>query len=422
MKVLWLTNKILPQVDKARGKDSRVVNEGWISQMFDQITSDSRYRMRVVCMGSNEDQIGSARNFDWRVIKAGLSEELNYSETIECKLVNTLKEFQPEVIHIWGSEYPHTLAMVNAAISTGLIDRVVISLQGIMYMCATHYLNGVPPEIINKRTFYDIVRHNSLKNQQKRFEKRGEYEMEAIMKVKHVIGRTVWDRYSVERINPNLIYHHCNETLREPFYRGSWKYSACKKHSIFMSQATYPIKGMHYFLRALPKLIERYPDLVINIAGNDITKTNSFVDKLKISSYGLYLKRMIEKNGLGKHFNFLGRLDAIQMKEQYLSANVFVSPSLIENSPNSVGEAMLLGCPVVSSNVGGVSSIIEHEKEGFTYPVDEFYMLEYYVSKVFDMGEEIESISYSAKEHACITHNPETNLETLLSIYYEIAK
>ena len=39
------------------------------------------------------------------------------------------------------------------------------------------------------------------------------------------------------------------------------------------------------------------------------------------------------------------------MKEQYLKANVFVSASSIENSPNSVLEAMAVGAPVVSSFV-----------------------------------------------------------------------
>lgn len=422
MNILWLTNKVIPVVDKARGQEVHTVNEGWISQMFDQIITDSRFNMNIICMGCDDNKSGNTISYSWHVIKTGLKEEIYYSYDIQDYFVRILNNCKPDVIHIWGSEYPHTLAMVNAAEIVGILDRVVISLQGIMYMCAEHYLNGVPAEIVNNKTFYDLLRHNSLKNQQKRFEIRGKSELEAFKKIFHVIGRTTWDKYCVERINPNVNYHHCNETLRAPFYDGNWEYSRCRRHSIFISQATYPIKGMHYFLRALPLLVKKYPDLLVCVAGNDITKTTSLFDKLKLSSYGVYLRRMIKENNLDKHFKFLGRLDAVQMKEQYLSANVFVSSSLIENSPNSVGEAMLLGCPVVSSNVGGVSSIIEHGKEGYTYPVDEYCMLEYYISKIFDLEDRVECLASKAKMHAMKTHGAIENYECLTQIYNEIAK
>ena len=60
-----------------------------------------------------------------------------------------------------------------------------------------------------------------------------------------------------------------------------------------------------------------------------------------------------------------------------------MSASTIENSPNSVGEAMLLGCPVVSSCVGGVPDMLEHGREGFLYQASVPYMLAWYVKRVF---------------------------------------
>ena len=69
------------------------------------------------------------------------------------------------------------------------------------------------------------------------------------------------------------------------------------------------------------------------------------------------------------------------MKERFLKSNVFVSPSTIENSPNSLGEAMLLGIPCISSDVGGVKNLLKHEEEGYVYQTDAPYMLAYYVKK-----------------------------------------
>ena len=110
------------------------------------------------------------------------------------------------------------------------------------------------------------------------------------------------------------------------------------------------------------------------------------------------------------------------MKKRYLSAHVFVSPSSIENSPNSLGEAMLLGVPSVTSDVGGVKNMLEHGKEGYVYPFDEAYMIAYYVSKIFDDDSLATEMSKNAKAHAQITHNREKNLETLLTIYRNITE
>ena len=109
------------------------------------------------------------------------------------------------------------------------------------------------------------------------------------------------------------------------------------------------------------------------------------------------------------------------MKQQFLSANVFVLPSTIENSPNSLGEGMLLGVPCVSSLSGGVATMMEHNKEGFIYQSTAPYMLAHYVNKVFSMEEKAENLGAAAKIHAEKTHAPDTNLNRLLEIYEELA-
>jgi glycosyltransferase involved in cell wall biosynthesis len=47
------------------------------------------------------------------------------------------------------------------------------------------------------------------------------------------------------------------------------------------------------------------------------------------------------------------------MKSEYLNCKVFVSPSPIENSPNSVWDAEILGVPTVASYVGGHNGYYE---------------------------------------------------------------
>ncbi len=415
MKVLWLTNCVIPAVSKAMGQKSHFVNEGWISMMFDQLVNDPHIKMSIVCDQHSSMNIGSEKTFTWYTISKNFDE--SKKKTI---FESILKKTQPDVIHIWGSEYPHTLTMLQAANSLGIKNKVVISLQGIIYAIANHYQSYLPAKAMSCFSFHDVIRRHGIRQQEAGFYSRGESEKDAFKMAEHVIGRTDWDKYCATRINSNLLYYKCNETLRNVFYTGEWKYEECVSHSIFISQASYPIKGFHILLEALPKLRERYPDLSVYVAGPDIVSDNTFMGRMKRSGYGKYLRRVINKYNLWESLHFLGPLTAEEMKKMYLQSNVFVSPSSIENSPNSVGEAMILGCPVVSSNVGGVSSIMKPGIEGLTYPADDFYMLEKEISWVFDNPSESIIMGKNARAHARLTHNAETNLSCLKEIYSTI--
>ena len=110
------------------------------------------------------------------------------------------------------------------------------------------------------------------------------------------------------------------------------------------------------------------------------------------------------------------------MKQAFLDANVFVLPSTIENSPNSLGEAMLLGVPCVAADVGGVTTMMRHRLEGEVYPSTAPYMLAFYVENIFAQGEAAEAMGEAARAHAGVTHDPEKNLADLLEIYERLAK
>lgn len=78
---------------------------------------------------------------------------------------------------------------------------------------------------------------------------------------------------------------------------------------------------------------------------------------------------------------------------------------------------MLLGVPCVASDVGGVTTMMVHGKEGWVYQSTASYMLAHFIHEVFAHGQEAQTMGAAAKTHAQITHDPKRNLETLLSIY-----
>ena len=250
-------------------------------------------------------------------------------------------------------------------------------------------------------------------------ELRGKMEIEALQKVRHVIGRTQWDKACTWNFHPEVKYHFCNETLRQPFYEGHWHYDTCKKYRIFASSCAYPIKGFHRLLEAFAEVVKQYPDATLAVPGRSFLSEN-WKERLHLGSYEIYLRNLVRQHNLAGRISFLGDLSAEQMREAFLEANVFVMPSSIENSSNSLGEAMLLGMPCVASNVGGTKELVADGREGYLYQSTASYLLAYHIQQIFAMEKQAEMLGQAARSHAMRTHDPETNLKTLLEIYQSL--
>jgi glycosyltransferase involved in cell wall biosynthesis len=329
-----------------------------------------------------------------------------------CKCIaGILESFEPDVVHIHGTEYPHSLDIFLKSNQ----DRVVVSIQGLVSVYAQHYFGGISSALVPP-SIRDMVRMDDLRIQKLRMANRGRDEVSLLGMVKHVIGRTKWDRSHAYAVNPNVTYHHCDETMRPTFYQREWNYGKCEKHRIFLSQAHYPIKGLHQVVRML-KLVQRlYPDVHVYVAGYNFLNSPWW----KQNGYARYLSALMKDCQVADKFTFLGSLNETQMADQFELAHVFISPSAIENSPNSVCEAQIIGTPVVASFVGGVSDLVTHELSGMLYPFEEWEMMAYYVSQLFDSSDLCRRLSAESKKVAIRRNDPTTNALTLRSIYESI--
>lgn len=425
MKVLWLINAPFPAICEAAGLGIQV-KEGWIDGLFKNMTAIIKEEKLDVALSIVFPQFAKKETIEGKLSDAcfyGYFKEedkpYKYNERVTERLKEIVDKVKPDVVHIAGTEYDHAYSMTKAF---PYPERTIVSIQGMTSVYAKHYMADLPFSVVCGFTFRDLVKWDNLIQERKKYIKRGRMEIEVIKAAGHIVGRTDWDRISTKRLNPDAKYYHCGEILRKSFYDGTiWDYEKCEKHSIFVSQGYYPIKGLHYMLEALYDIRKFYPDVRLYVGGGVTLNNCGFKQRLKKKSYQRYLSKLINAYELSDNVIFLDALKEDEMRERYLKSNVFVSPSSIENSPNSVGEAMILGVPCVSSMVGGVASMLEHGREGYTYQHDAAYMLAGYCMDIFEAcdknHEKIELMTRNAKMKADKLFDRRLNAKTMLDIY-----
>lgn len=417
MKILWLCNTLISEVAAEHGL-FLAKPESWIKSIYEEIQQDSSIQI-VYLFPDKEELEFKEKNTVFLSYPQKKPYKLELCQIEFFKKI--LIKYNPDIIHLFGTENIHSYAMVLACNDTGHTDRIVASIQGLVSVYARHFYAHLPIKEILHPTFRDLCKKNTYYDQKKELEIRGKYEIKTIKSIKYVIGRTEWDENCAKLINDKIQYFKCNESLRKSFYESEkWDESTCIKHSIFVSQSNYPIKGFHLILEAIPVLLKKYPDVHLYTTGNSPIKQN-FLWKIKQSSYNHYISGMLKKLGIVNNVTFLGFLDETKMCQQFAKSHVFISPSSIENSPNSVGEAMLLGVPVITSDVGGVKDMLAHGVDGYIYQSDAPYMISYYVGKIFENSETTKQMSKNAIEHATKTHDCIKNYTRLMEIYKKIS-
>lgn len=454
MKVLWLINYPLAAIAE-QINTGKTVKEGWVESLYRTLNGEKAQIVVAFPLNSENELHGVAEASYGAVEYYSFYENTSspeiYDPMLEHRLKRIYDEVNPDIVHCFGAEFPHTLAMGRVVNNP---QKMLIGLQGICTEIAKAYNADLPDYVLKHPSFRDIIKRDSLIDQGKKFIKHGEIEREAIKLAGFVAGRTAFDKNFALKVNPKVNYVHLGESLRPVFYEGEWDRSKAVPGRIFVSQGDYPLKGLHYLIPVIGELKKDYPDLHIRIAGNSIIKYESIKDKIKIGGYGKYLRNLIKKAGLENCVVYTGYLDENGMKKEYMECQLFVSLSSCENSPNSLGEAMLLGVPCVATMVGGVPSIFDENADGrgvnlpnwsisgeltaanagensknanasnntCNYLSESIKNVKNAVKWAFEQKDEMDARRKNARNHAKCTHDREANCRKLSEIYEDMLR
>ncbi len=416
MKILWITNTIFPAPSKSLGIPAPVVG-GWMYGLANQIATTENIKLAIATTyNGNEFKTFEIDGVFYYLLPCRTP--WNYSKNLETYWQKLCADFKPDVVHIHGTEYAHGLACMRVCPSL----NYVVSIQGLVGVIARYYFAGLSlSELFKSITLRDMIRFDTLFQAKNKFIKRGGLEQEYIQRTQHVIGRTNWDYAHTKTINPTVNYHYCNETLRDGFYTSpKWSIANKTDYTIFLSQASYPIKGLHQVLKAIALLTKDFPDIKIRVAGQNITQTTTLMNKIKLSGYGAYIKKLINQLKVHDQVQFIGSLTEEQMIVEYLKAHLFICPSSIENSPNSLGEAQLLGVPVIASYVGGIPDMVTHGETGLLYRFEEVEMLAEHIRSLFTNTSLAQNLSTNGISAAEQRHHQTTNLQQMIKTYRSI--
>lgn len=119
-------------------------------------------------------------------------------------------------------------------------------------------------------------------------------------------------------------------------------------------------KGLRYLLDAMPAVLARHPDATLAVVGDGPLR-----DSLALQARDLGLEHAVR---------FLGARAPDQLPRFYSAASVFAGPSIVAHGGDTesfglvFAEAMACGCPVVASDVGGISDLVQHEVTGLLVP------------------------------------------------------
>lgn len=316
------------------------------------------------------------------------------------QMQGVVRDFKPDVIEVFGSEvYIQLGALVSGDIPT------ILHIQGLLSL----YIHVYHPYGISPMSF--ILSDWSPLKIYGRFQQWVQWkrscfrEMEILKHVKHVIGRTDWDKAGASILAPQAQYHYGGEMLRKPFYAHR-NHVIPERLTIVTTSSGALYKGF---------------DFILKVA--DILKNIMHID-FEWRVFGNIVPTFFEKTTDVHHedvnVKLLGVASAEQLCDEICNATLYFQPSYIENSPNSLCEAQILGVTPIATNVGGTSSIVKDGETGILIPSGEPYYAAYQIVKLYQDRALNMKIGENAKVCAKKRHDRNDIITQLLETYRQI--
>lgn len=389
MRILWFS--VTPSLFNAYSNGHN--GGGWIASLERIVRQVSEIELGIAFNFSDEHFVHEQNGVKYYPISHGSLG--TYKKIID--------DFKPDLIQIFGSENEFGVICGNTKVP------VVIHMQG----CLPPYHNALfpvgmsPIDFVTQKGLGWRYRYMGLRSESA-FRKHAERELKTIGNCRYFMGRTDWDRRLIDLFNPSATYFHCEEALRQSFLDGKEVWTGNeedpKRIISVISRPWY--KGCDLILKTA-NLLSRFTDIDFEWQVYGIPEMRFYEHK-----YGIKAEHV--------HIKVMGTASADELVKALCHSSCYVHSSYIDNSPNSICEAQILGVPVLATHVGGISSLVKDGESGILFPANAPYTLASLIKQVSHDRQLAETLSNGARKQALVRHAPERIKQALIQIYKQI--
>lgn len=419
MRVLWFVNNLCEAVEYLT-PDARPC--GWLYSLCQHLRQQDGVELHIGFLWGQKIDAFIYKNVvyhplfrkgmntrigrGWNRLQDLYSDKNDMVQLRQC--IEIVHEVSPDIIHIHGTEDMFGLITQQPEMKC----PVVLSIQGLLSSCRLKYYSGLTREMIVHNE--PIKRRLTMSGFNWLFmdlSKRADREIDMFKYLKYIIGRTQWDRRCSQALNPQAQYFTVNEILRPEFLSAVW--TPCHHQERFTITTTISsgiFKGLEVIYQTARILINNHFPFVWQIIG--LTADDEMV-KVVERVFHLYAPDV--------QIELLGPKQADEVTQILLQSDLYVQVSHIENSPNSVCEAMALGMPIVASNAGGTSSMLKNGEEGILIQDGNQYELAGAIMEAKQNYDCAIGMGEAARRRAIKRHDPNNVVKELMAVYNYMA-
>lgn len=359
MKILWFTNTPCSAVEKI---GIELNSGGWLRSLEEELKKVPEVEL-AVCFYTSEkyESFNYKGTCFYPVLRKGMNSKLsrfinrilpspNRDETEVKGLLKVIAQFTPDLIHIHGTEDNFGLIQFHTNIPT------VISLQGILSPYSEKYFAGIPfQNALDNEGLFPKLLASGLRKSYSQFQKNTLREQRILADAKYIIGRTDWDKRVTTVLAPFSNYFVADEMLRPTFYEKKWEnnqFGDTLKIVTISGDVLY--KGFETILSSA-QILKSKTNLKFEWRVIGLNKSSNIVKmvlkwkRLKLANFDIKL---------------LGSKNENEIAEILLDSDIYCQTSHIENSANSLCEAMIVGLPIIATFAGGTSSLLKDKEDG----------------------------------------------------------
>lgn len=412
MKVLWIVNHTMPELANHLGVEPPL-SGSWLVEISKEISKKNDVELHILSP-SNCDMQVYIDGITYHTMKISKFDKfIRPSKDMVRRSSELIEKLKPEIIHLQGSEFPFSLAFLEIkAIPT------IISIQGLI--SEINKPKNFWADIKKQRsfqylTFNNILIYLPIYVRYLRNKYRAKSEIRHFELSKFRIGRTIWDEAHTYYYNKDSKYFYLQETIRHPFRKKTWDINKINKYTIFCASGYgSPLKGAHKVFECIAALKSEFPNIVLRIPGENLFECGNK------TGYNRYLYKIIKKLELENNIIFLGKLNSEQMADEFSKNHVSVIGSSIENSSNTLGEALCVGIPTVVPYVGGLPSLASDNIEVLFYHFGDVQHMSWQIRRIFSKDEIAVKLSKNSIKKSIIQY-PKGEISTkMLNIYCNV--